>query len=223
MSGPGATPELDEVAAEDERLDGLPVDPELLELREEPEGLPVEGLERPGLPARPVGGVEVDDELDLPVDVGGEAVEGLPGHGLPVLPELGRTVVGPDEQGDRLLEVEAVPRVDLEPGEGLPGDPLALDVVPAARDGHPAPLELPARRPGLAGVVDRGPRGAGPGSAAGRGRRRRPGSGPGPRRAGCGPRPYDGRRRPSRDGRWRPGYRGSWRRARERASPGPRP
>ena len=156
MSGPGRDPELDEVPAQDEGLDGLPVDPELLEFRQEPAGLPVEGLERPRLPARPVGGVEVDDELDLPSDVGGEAVEGLPGHGLPVLPELGRPVVGPDEQGDRLLEVEAVPGEDLEPGEGLPGDSLALDVVPGARDGHPAPLELPARRARLAGVVEEG-------------------------------------------------------------------
>jgi hypothetical protein len=74
-------------------------------------------------------------------------------------------MVGPDEEGDHFLEVAAVPRVDLEAGEGLPGDTLALDVVPAARDGHPAALVLPARRRGLSGVViegreeqDEGPR-----------------------------------------------------------------
>ncbi len=156
MSGPGATPNL---MRSRPRMSGLMVSRLTRSSSNFPKSQRASrsrALRGRGLPARPVGGVEVDDELDLPADVGGEAIERLPGHGVPVLPELGRAVMGPDEQGDRLLEVETVPGVDLEAGERLAGDALALDVVPVARDGHPAALEVPARRLGLADVVIEG-------------------------------------------------------------------
>ena len=70
-----------------------------------------------------------------------------------VRPELPGPVVGPDEQGDQAADVEAVPGLDLEPGQDAAGGPLALDVVAAGGHGHPAALVLPAGRRRLAQVV----------------------------------------------------------------------
>ena len=86
MPGPGRDAQADEVAPHDQGLDRLPVDPELLELPDEPAGLAVQAPDEPLPPAGPVGRVEVDHELDLPLEVGRQPVEGLFRDGLPVLP-----------------------------------------------------------------------------------------------------------------------------------------